>query len=292
MSSAPNGDEPAKGFVKKVTTDELLSSFLSDVVETERQAEIDRIMQAVKLDPFAVLGIDYDATQEFVNKHFRSVSLLIHPDKVPEELKETAQTAFNYLNAAKADFMDRGKRDNVLEVAMQVKNTLLPTFKDELRKRRRLEGNTEPVTDYDVEQQPDFREKWKAETREKIIEREWEIRQFIKKKKQEVNSPDCPAAPLTLFLGGFQQEDRVQRRKEKEKQETESKKERDQEWENVRSDRVDDWRKFTANGKRKRKDIALPTRFQADEQASYIRRPVTRDDGVQRSAPQQKDERL
>lgn len=284
-------EEPT-GFIKKVTADELLSSFLSDVGETERMTEIERIMNSVKLDPFSVLGVDYDATTEVVNKHFRSVSLLIHPDKVPEELKEQAQIAFNYLNAAKSDFMDRGKRDNALEVAMIVKNELLPHFKDELRKRRRLEGNTEPVTDFDVEQQPDFREKWRSTTRERIIQREWEIRQYVKKKREEVPPTHTLSLTHSLILT---QEDRAKRRLEKQKQEVESKKERDQEWENVRTDRVDSWRQFTST-KRKRKDLTTPQRFETDQDASYIRRPVKQDDGVQRpsstSSTQRGDPRL
>ena len=71
----------------------------------ERKLEIDRILAAFKLDPFAVLGLPYNCTGVQIQKHFRRVSLKCHPDKVAPGLRDTAQEAFAKLQAAKSSLL-------------------------------------------------------------------------------------------------------------------------------------------------------------------------------------------
>eukprot|EP01112_Ceratiomyxa_fruticulosa_P008291 TRINITY_DN2146_c0_g1_i1.p1 TRINITY_DN2146_c0_g1~~TRINITY_DN2146_c0_g1_i1.p1 ORF type:complete len:177 (-),score=56.42 TRINITY_DN2146_c0_g1_i1:224-754(-) len=73
--------------------------------ENDQTKQIDRILRPnfkyYNLNPYEVLNINPStANEEEVKKAYRRISLLIHPDKAPEALRERAQTAFEELNKA------------------------------------------------------------------------------------------------------------------------------------------------------------------------------------------------
>eukprot|EP00466_Bigelowiella_natans_P019992 jgi/Bigna1/86102/estExt_fgenesh1_pg.C_80086 len=96
----------------------------------ERKIEIDRIIGAFKLDPFAILDLPYSASGTQIQKHFRKVSLRCHPDKVPEEMRDRAQEAFAKLQAAKASLTNAKKRLIVNEMVDKAKRRVLKVRED------------------------------------------------------------------------------------------------------------------------------------------------------------------
>lgn len=79
---------------------------LSETVEEKEgkiKAQLNRILGALKIDPYEVLDLKYTASEADISKAYRSLSLQIHPDKCPGYLKEDAQSAFAKLTSAKND---------------------------------------------------------------------------------------------------------------------------------------------------------------------------------------------
>lgn len=64
---------------------------------------MNRILGAFKLNPFEQLGINFDATSEDVKRHYRKVSLLVHPDKCSHP---RASDAFDILGQAQKALLE------------------------------------------------------------------------------------------------------------------------------------------------------------------------------------------
>ena len=57
----------------------------------------------MKINPIEILQISLDLDEKNIKKQYRKLSLLVHPDRCPPELKERAQKAFTMLNNTKKD---------------------------------------------------------------------------------------------------------------------------------------------------------------------------------------------
>lgn len=79
-----------------------LQEFYGEVKEQDRHNEVNRILGAFKLNPFEQLGIKFDTDREDIRKHYRKVSLLVHPDKCSHP---RAGDAFDILGQAQATLM-------------------------------------------------------------------------------------------------------------------------------------------------------------------------------------------
>ncbi|KAJ0119480.1 hypothetical protein J7T55_013682 [Diaporthe amygdali] len=62
------------------------------------------------IDPYEVLGLERTATPDEIKKAYRKASLKTHPDKVPEDQKEEATTAFQSIAFAYAILSDPARR--------------------------------------------------------------------------------------------------------------------------------------------------------------------------------------
>lgn len=63
-------------------------------------------------DPYSILNIDTGATVETIKKTYRRMSLKLHPDKVPEEEKEAAESKFVELSKAYKALTNEEARKN------------------------------------------------------------------------------------------------------------------------------------------------------------------------------------
>lgn len=90
--------------------DNKFDDFIYEVKEIERRdsvltskQQIDRLLRPgstyFNLNPFEVLQIDPLTPLDQVKKKYRSLSILVHPDKNPED-KDRAQNAFEAVNRA------------------------------------------------------------------------------------------------------------------------------------------------------------------------------------------------
>jgi len=99
------GKTPGQSLSREVQGFELgeerrcLQEFYGEVKEQDRHNEVNRILGAFKLNPFEQLGIKFDTTREDIRKHYRKVSLLVHPDKCSHP---RAGDAFDILGQAQA----------------------------------------------------------------------------------------------------------------------------------------------------------------------------------------------
>lgn len=87
-----------------------LASFMSEVKQIEEkdsiytsEKQIARLLRPgssyANLNPFEVLLIDPDASKEEVKKQYKKLSILLHPDKNPND-RDRAQTAFDIVTKA------------------------------------------------------------------------------------------------------------------------------------------------------------------------------------------------
>lgn len=91
-------------------TENKFDQFIHEVKEIEKRdsvltskQQIDRLLRPgstyFNLNPFEVLQVDPLAPLDQIKKKYRSMSILVHPDKNPED-KERAQNAFEAVNRA------------------------------------------------------------------------------------------------------------------------------------------------------------------------------------------------
>merc|ERR1711920_1085934 len=69
---------------------QLLKSFLDDVRDDVRDAEVERILSCFRLNPFEHLNLRFDATDADVTRAYRHISLMVHPDKCKHERAKEA----------------------------------------------------------------------------------------------------------------------------------------------------------------------------------------------------------
>lgn len=233
----------------------------------ERQAEVKRIANSFKLNPLEVLGVPWNATTQEVNKTYRDISLLVHPDKFPAEQRDEAQAAFNMLTAAKNDLLDEKKRGQLTELVVQARAKVVDEKQKEWRKEQkrklvemRAKDPTaplppeEPVPDVTV--MPDFEEKVAVTLKELLIDREWRTRQLLKLAAQEES------------LAAKAKQEREEEHKVKQTVE--------QEWESGRENRVAGWRDFmkgkTPGGRKRLRQPRMPKLLSEDPERTYIKR--------------------
>lgn len=260
-------DTIAKLDAGKLDAQSALSAFLQETSQLERQQEVKRILGAFKLNPLEVLNVPWNATAQEVNKAYRDLSLLVHPDKFPEDQREEAQNAFNMLTAAKNDLLDEKKRAALNELVIQARAQVVEEKQKEWRKeqkRKMVELRAkDPLAPLPPEEpcpdpttMPGFEERVKAVLKELLIDKEWRTRQLLKLAAQE----EALAAKAK------------QEREEEEKKKLTA----EQEWEAGREARVAGWRDWLAGkgpgGRKRLRQPRMPKPLAEDPERTYIKR--------------------
>mmetsp|Transcript_21414 Transcript_21414/g.34544 ORF Transcript_21414/g.34544 Transcript_21414/m.34544 type:complete len:353 (+) Transcript_21414:31-1089(+) len=277
----------------------------------ERKIEIDRIIGAFKLDPFAILDLPYSASGTQIQKHFRKVSLRCHPDKVPEEMRDRAQEAFAKLQAAKASLTNAKKRLIVNEMVDKAKRRVLKVRED----RRQQEAAAAAQASKAAKAAAPTRKQTDAEKLLKLLARDKE-EEAEKKRQQDIMAEGGPD-PLKeaekdpnfhmevrnevkemmierewrkrqLLKAATQAEKQAAEEKKEIKVAREVEKKKEENWVEGREKRVGSWRNFVS-GKGKKKKRKKLKAFksgqkleQRDGDRDYIKRIKT--DKVKASA--------
>jgi len=249
--------------LSKEDEERLLKEFYGEVKEQDRHNEVNRILGAFKLNPFEQLGIKFDTTREDIRKHYRKVSLLVHPDKCSHP---RAGDAFDILGQAQATLV---QDDRFKELQYTVNMA-----REELRKERKKATKNDAVVrlasaihekgregvEMEYEQTPEFHEAWKLKSRDMIAQAEWRRRKLGKRMKEEQLRLEESEADMRKRL--------------------KSQREHHKEWEENRESRVGTWRDFAKGNKSKKgKNLNLggirpPKLKMEDEDKTYIQRPV------------------
>ncbi|KAK3323502.1 hypothetical protein B0T19DRAFT_401825 [Cercophora scortea] len=179
----------------------------SEAKEWEKDAEIDRILKAFRLDAYAVLGLKPGVPESDIKNTYRKKSLLIHPDKTKNP---RAPDAFDRLKKAQTELMDEKHRQTLDEAIADARMLLM-------RENKWTVDSPELRTD-------DFDRKWAEKTVKVLIDNEQRRRRQLKAQMQE--------------------EGREQRKVDEEVDLRKRKRQHEEDWEATRDKRIDSWRQF------------------------------------------------
>ncbi|KAH6659360.1 DnaJ domain-containing protein [Truncatella angustata] len=188
-----------------------LDFLASEAKEFDKDAEIDRILKAFRLDAYAVLDLLPGVPESDIKMAYRKKSLLIHPDKTKNP---QAPDAFDRLKKAQTELMDEKHRARLDESIADARMLLI-------RENKWTVDSPELKT-------PEFQVQWRRKTIEVLVDDEQRRRRQMKAQMQE--------------------EGREQKKQDEEIDERKRKRQHDQDWEATRDQRIDSWRTF-AKGK-------------------------------------------
>ncbi|KAK3990043.1 hypothetical protein QBC44DRAFT_240111 [Cladorrhinum sp. PSN332] len=188
-------------------TRDALEVLEAEAKEWDKDAEIDRILKAFRLNAYAVLGLKPGAPESDIKNLYRKKSLLIHPDKTKNPL---APDAFDRLKKAQTELMDEKHRANLDEAIADARMLVM-------REHKWTVDSPELKT-------ADFEKKWDEKTKFVLIENEHRRRRQMKAQMQE--------------------EGREQRRQDEEIEQRKKKRQHEEDWEATRDQRIDSWRQF------------------------------------------------
>ena len=230
---------------------------MADVKNSEKEREINRILSCIRINPVDILQISLDLDEKNIKKQYRKLSLLVHPDRCPQELKERAQRAFTMLNNTKKDleskeFMVKLKhqineaRRRVNERKMIQKGQRFIDEQDKFismepsAKKQRTESTLDissakpPQTeDYNDEQKKATNKEILIQLKEILIDCEWQKR-ITEQASQKI-------------------EQQTLQRREELKAKIAAQKQYKKEWEEGRDSRVSNWRDWQTKDKKKKK---------------------------------------
>ncbi|MCJ1390704.1 hypothetical protein MMC18_003565 [Xylographa bjoerkii] len=186
-----------------------LDALESEAKEFNKDAEIDRILKAFKLDAYAVLDLQPGVPESDIKITYRKKSLLIHPDKTTNP---QAPEAFDRLKKAQTELMDEKARARLDECIADARMLLMRELK--------LTVDSEEIKNMDGA----MKEAWRKKTVEVLIDNEHRRRKQLKAQMQE--------------------EGREQRRVDEEVEARKRKREHEVAWEQSREGRIGSWRDF------------------------------------------------
>lgn len=140
--------------------DQSFDTFLQEVKEIEQkdsiytsEKQIARLLRPgssyANLNPFEVLLIDAETTPDLIRKQYKKLSILLHPDKNPDN-KDRAQAAFDVITKAYKALDDEAARQKALDVVEEARHKVKQTL-DEKRKKLRKEGRKDVRIEEDLD---------------------------------------------------------------------------------------------------------------------------------------------
>lgn len=139
--------------------DQALNQFLSEVKAIEKKdsiytskQQIERLLRPgssyANLNPFDVLMLDdLNAPLDQVKRQYKKLSILLHPDKNPDDV-DRAKAAFAVVTKAYKSLDDEESRNQIMEVVAEARHRTKQTV-EEKRRRLKREGHGEKRIDED-----------------------------------------------------------------------------------------------------------------------------------------------
>ncbi|KAJ9631128.1 uncharacterized protein PV06_05031 [Exophiala oligosperma] len=175
--------------------------------EYDKDAEIDRILKAFRLDAYAVLDLQPGVPESDIKIVYRKKSLLIHPDKTKNPL---APEAFDRLKKAQTALVDEKERQHLDECIADARELLI-------RQHKYTVDSEELKTE-------EFKQEWRKKTVEVLVDAEARRRRQMKARMQE--------------------EGREKAKEDAEIEERKRKRDHEKNWEETREQRIGSWRDF------------------------------------------------
>ncbi|KAL8967152.1 MAG: hypothetical protein Q9197_005588 [Variospora fuerteventurae] len=205
-------EQPAKEELDEL---DALDALEKEASEFNKDAEIDRILKAFKLDAYAVLNLQPGIPDTQIKLQYRKLSLLIHPDKTSNPL---APSAFDRLKKASSELQDAKQRAHLDECIADARMLLM--------RERKLTVDSPEVKEPDAA----FLAAWRKKTIEVLVDAEARRRKQAKAQLQE--------------------EGREQRKVDEETEQRKRRREHEVKWEESRESRIGSWRDFQKGGER------------------------------------------
>jgi len=206
-------------------------SFYQELKQVEAQdsnltskQQIDRLLKPGytyrNLNPFEVLQVDPDLKLDEIKKKFRRLSILVHPDKNPND-QERAQSAFDAVKRAWSCLEDVNTRKAALELVEEARGRTKINM-EEKRRRLKKEGKSYAVDEDDP-------------IKFKIAVNILTMKLFAdQERKRQMNEDKISSDAKKKREKEIEEEEKKERIKEFEKN-----------WEESRQGRVDSWMSFT-----------------------------------------------
>lgn len=225
-----------------------VKSIKTNSAQMKSDVQLERLCSREKwVNPYEVLLLGAEATDEEIRSTFRKLSLLVHPDKCIGD-EQRALQAFHIIETAYKTLLDPEKKKVYQRVMREARERVDLERRHENR-RRELKGLSRlPDDTFDAEVQVMCNR----------IFREMEERKFHMDRSEWMNNSAKRA-----------REEDARKREEEEKQ-----REQEKEWERSRDKRVNCWRNFQAkkekpNAKKKMKGFELrPPSCRMEERVS------------------------
>ncbi|XP_059620819.1 dnaJ homolog subfamily C member 8 [Phlebotomus argentipes] len=230
--------------------DEHFDDFYTEVKEIERRdsvltskQQIERLLRPgstyFNLNPFEVLQVEPETPVEQIKKKYRSLSILVHPDKNQENL-DRAQQAFEIVCKAWKTLESDVTRKKCLDVYEEAKDRTDHMIAEK-RKKMKKEGRG------DLAIPEDDPSKYKHA----VYVMTMKLFADMERRRQQLETRD--------------QEERKRKREAEIEEEERIKQDRlwQKSWEESRQSRVDSWHSFQAgtSSSKKKKKIKKPTEF-------------------------------
>jgi len=133
-------------------------NFYAELKETEKKdavltpsQQIDRLLRPGytyrNLNPFEVLQVDPETAVEDIKKKYKRMSILVHPDKNPDN-QERAQIAFDAVKRAWTVLEEKATRQRCLELVDEAKGRTRLNMEEKKKKLRR-EGKPATIEEDD-----------------------------------------------------------------------------------------------------------------------------------------------
>lgn len=231
---------------------------MKDISMQEREAEIQRILKAFKLCPLSILNLPSSKVNEndVIKKQYRSLSLLVHPDRVTEQLRESAQAAFSKLNEAKKKLLDKDLKIKISQKVNEARRFVREKKEAErLAERQKQKLPPENYDDVMALYPPEEIEGLvMKQVKELLVDEAWKQRIFEKRSRQ-------------LEEQHKKSKDELAERKRARAQ-------AEKEWEENREKRVSGWRDWQKKKKKRKKGSSKLLGQEKDTAKTYIRRPA------------------
>merc|ERR1711953_96883 len=134
-------------FCKRMSSEAAFNTFYKDLKATEKadsvltpKQQIDRLLRPGStyrnLNPYEVLQIDPELPFDEVKKKYRRLSILVHPDKNPDN-RERAQAAFDALSKAHSLLEDEKTRKKCYELVEEARGRTGMNMEEKRRIKRK-----------------------------------------------------------------------------------------------------------------------------------------------------------
>lgn len=238
-TEATTANEKTNDAASTKEADEAFAKYMAEVKQIEEADKVLTPPQQIErlnrpgskyfnLNPFDVLQVLPSTPLEEVRKMYRKLSILVHPDKNPND-KEKAQKAFDAVKKSWETLNSEKEREECLGVVEDAKTRLEQKLKQK-RKKLRKEGMSTMIAEDDpyTYQCELHKETCKLFADLAVVRQEMEMRQMNEKNRE--------------------------RQKEmEEKEKAKIKKEWDKNYEESRQERVSSWQDFQKGGKKAKK---------------------------------------